>query len=104
MSRKLGKSLAEFRRASEDFKSTWEREVAIESPLNDPPASARSSTDDRTLFSGEANESIVPTIHPVSPEEHIPRETHTGAEPPATPHERKVDVSPAAPLQKRDWL
>ena len=26
----IGKSLAEFRKASEDFKRTWEREVAIE--------------------------------------------------------------------------
>ena len=27
LSRQLGKSLSEFRRASEDFKRTWEREV-----------------------------------------------------------------------------
>src|SRR5436853_5696955 len=31
LSRQLGKGLAEFRRASEDFKRTWEREVNIES-------------------------------------------------------------------------
>ena len=30
LSRQLGKSLAEFRRASEDFKRTWEREVNLE--------------------------------------------------------------------------
>ena len=30
LSRTLGKNLAEFRRASEDFKRTWEREVALE--------------------------------------------------------------------------
>src|SRR5712692_759830 len=30
LSRQLGKSLAEFRRASEDFKRTWEREVSLE--------------------------------------------------------------------------
>ena len=30
ISRQIGKSLAEFRRASEDFKRTWEREVALE--------------------------------------------------------------------------
>src|SRR6266487_3029249 len=30
LSRQLGKSLSEFRRASEDFKRTWEREVNIE--------------------------------------------------------------------------
>jgi len=30
LSRQLGKGLAEFRRASEDFKRTWEREVNLE--------------------------------------------------------------------------
>ncbi len=30
LSRTLGKNLAEFRKASEDFKRTWEREVAFE--------------------------------------------------------------------------
>src|ERR1044072_1373185 len=31
LSRQLGKSLSEFRRASEDFKRTWEREVNLDS-------------------------------------------------------------------------
>src|SRR2546421_11850098 len=30
LSRQLGKSLSEFRRASDDFKRTWEREVNLE--------------------------------------------------------------------------
>ena len=30
LSRQIGKSLAEFKKASEDFKRTWEREVALE--------------------------------------------------------------------------
>jgi TatA/E family protein of Tat protein translocase len=30
ISRSLGKNLAEFRRASEDFKRTWEKEVSLE--------------------------------------------------------------------------
>lgn len=30
LSRSLGKNLAEFRRASEDFKRTWEKEVSLE--------------------------------------------------------------------------
>jgi Tat protein translocase TatB subunit len=30
LSRTLGKNIAEFRKASEDFKRTWEREVAFE--------------------------------------------------------------------------
>ena len=30
LARSMGKGLAEFRKASDDFKRTWEREVAIE--------------------------------------------------------------------------
>lgn len=36
LSRSLGKNLAEFRRASEDFKRTWEREVALEDIQSEP--------------------------------------------------------------------
>ena len=36
LSRTLGKNLAEFRRASEDFKRTWEREVALEDLQSEP--------------------------------------------------------------------
>jgi TatA/E family protein of Tat protein translocase len=35
MSRKLGKAVNDFRRAGDDFKRTWEREVAIESVERD---------------------------------------------------------------------
>jgi TatA/E family protein of Tat protein translocase len=37
ISRSLGKNLAEFRRASEDFKRTWDREVSLED-VNGPGA------------------------------------------------------------------
>ena len=36
ISRQIGKSLAEFRKASEDFKRTWEREVALETAPAEP--------------------------------------------------------------------
>lgn len=105
LSRKLGKSLAEFRRASEDFKSTWEREVAIENPLVDPPASLSSANDDRSLFAnGAASEPIMPTIHPVPPEDHIPREIRTAEEPTSNLPDDNGDVKPVEPTQKRDWL
>ena len=37
ISRSLGKNLAEFRRASEDFKRTWDREANLE---DDPSATS----------------------------------------------------------------
>ncbi len=105
LSRKLGKSIAEFRRASEDFKSTWEREVAIENPLADSPAHVNFSNDNRSLFSSDAiNDSIVPTIHPVPPEDHIPRELRNASEPTTTPADENVEPTLTEPTQKRDWL
>ena len=38
ISRQIGKSLAEFRKASEDFKRTWEREVALETTPSEEEA------------------------------------------------------------------
>jgi Tat protein translocase TatB subunit len=37
LAKTVGKSLAEFRKASEDFKRTWEREVALEASRSDSP-------------------------------------------------------------------
>src|SRR5205085_12194028 len=34
LSRSLGKSLAEFKKASQDFKQTWEKEVALEETVH----------------------------------------------------------------------
>ncbi|MDQ2854991.1 MAG: twin-arginine translocase TatA/TatE family subunit, partial [Acidobacteriota bacterium] len=36
ISRQIGKSMAEFKRASEDFKRTWEREVSLETSHTEP--------------------------------------------------------------------
>jgi len=43
LSRSLGKNLAEFRKASEDFKRTWEKEVSLEE------SDARAVADDTAL-------------------------------------------------------
>ena len=58
LSRQLGKGLAEFKRASDDFKRTWEREVALETPRADPePAQTILSQDslaETTVGRGQA--------------------------------------------------
>lgn len=46
MTRKFGKSLNEFKRASDDFKRTWEREVALENV-------EREAAIDRAMVGGE---------------------------------------------------
>lgn len=94
LSRTLGKNLASFRRASEDFKRTWDREVTLEefgetgttSQVNETPASQSLQP---------------PTIQAIAPERVIAREpaNNSVSEP--------VEPQPAPepqPLAKREWL
>jgi TatA/E family protein of Tat protein translocase len=106
LSRTLGKNLAEFRKASEDFKRTWEREVSLEE--------SNSSSSDATpaMLSGESSildEAKVsrpfqaPTIEPVAADQVIPRqpiEMDTLQSADAT----NFADDRAEPLRKRDWL
>lgn len=50
LSRTLGKNLAEFRRASEDFKRTWEREVALEDLQSEPVRVHSSTTPENSIL------------------------------------------------------
>ena len=81
LARTMGKGLAEFRKASDDFKRTWEREVALEtSRLDDTsileaepqPAYATSSTTaDQPLVETPDQEHVVARQNPV--DERKPR-------------------------------
>lgn len=55
MSRQLGKSLGEFKRASEDFKRTWEKEVEMEK-LEEEGRMARAMLQDDNSILGDASE------------------------------------------------
>jgi sec-independent protein translocase protein TatB len=96
LSRQLGKALAEFRRASEDFKHTWEREVNIESFDKGLETDATSSIIDKATEKIRAAreaaaldsagvsataETIAPSITPVDPALVQPRESNIPAEP-----------------------
>jgi Tat protein translocase TatB subunit len=82
LSRQIGKGLAEFRRASEDFKHTWEREVNIDNfdkGLDSDPASSfldkatekiRAAREAAALDSAGVSataETIAPSITPADP-------------------------------------
>lgn len=64
LSRSLGKNLAEFRKASEDFKRTWEREVAFEEANMD--ARKSQSNDDNSILNSDtqssANEKMIEAV------------------------------------------
>jgi TatA/E family protein of Tat protein translocase len=103
ISRSLGKSLAEFRRASEDFKRTWEKEVAMENPLadltNDGIASQENALHENNLLNEPSTEHAVPRQSSTNGTEdeltRVPRETA---------EEKSTQDATLEPLQKRDWL
>src|SRR2546428_8545483 len=89
LSRQLGKSLLEFRRASEDFKRTWEREVNLEnlekgiepqednSILDNATERIRIAREAAALDSGSPEQgaaAISPSITPADPSLGQPRE------------------------------
>jgi TatA/E family protein of Tat protein translocase len=63
LSRSLGKSLNEFKRAGDDFKRTWEREVALESVH-------REAAIDRAMTSEPAQAAAGENAMPASPPAH----------------------------------
>jgi len=109
LSRQLGKGLAEFRRASEDFKRTWEREVNLENLDNGNEPQADNSFLDRATeriraareaaaLETEARptppSAVVPSVTPIDPALAQPR----GAQPVAD--SGHVEAASG----KQDWL
>ena len=108
LSRQIGKGLAEFRRASDDFKRTWEREVNLDNVdqgiESDPATSFLDKATEKIRAAREAAaldsagvsataETIAPSITPVDPALVQPRDP--------------MFSEPAAPEQphaKHEWL
>jgi Sec-independent protein translocase protein TatA len=95
LSRSIGKSLAEFRKASEDFKRTWEREVELESArIQEGVNNALSMNDETTTISAVPAEQVIARDSFSS--EGYGNEPSESSEP--------ADVQGAESLSKRDWL
>ena len=98
MGRQLGKSLAEFRRASDDFKRTWEREVNLDNFEKgfEPESSFLNHASERIRAAREAAarelnsvletepKAATPAITPVEAEFVEPRNPKSSAEAPPT--------------------
>ena len=71
ISRSLGKNLAEFRRASEDFKRTWDREVTLE---DGPAANGSALPGQSSILDPETAGSLqAPKIATLPPDQAIAR-------------------------------
>ncbi|MDQ3668213.1 MAG: twin-arginine translocase TatA/TatE family subunit [Acidobacteriota bacterium] len=110
LSRTLGKNIAEFRKASEDFKRTWEREVAFEESHRDNGMATSQQPEDNSISNSESQQRKFPDplIRPVPDADTIGR--------PAMPnnadssalsseaHETRDDPIKSEPPRKQDWL
>ncbi len=96
LSRTLGKNLAEFRRASEDFKRTWEREVALEELQSEPVRVHSSTTQENSILN--------PLVVEPPADQIVARES--GLSNTSLPSDMTTNeniTTPAAP-RKQDWL
>jgi Tat protein translocase TatB subunit len=99
LGRQLGKSLAEFRRASDDFKRTWEREVNLDNFekgvetesnfLSSVPEKIRAAREAaarelNSVLETEPKVAPSPPIAPVEAEFAEPRTATASSEPPAS--------------------
>ena len=113
ISRTAGKHLADFRRASEDFKRTWDREASLEefgagsSTTSPTPYTENSILDDKNF----SRPLPPPAIEAVAPDRVVPRQPD---ESPALQSSDESDLSSGTalnaapeesePSRKRDWL
>ena len=118
LARSMGKGLAEFRKASDDFKRTWEREVALEGPdeqVIDQPTQLATTENTDEADSSDIDTST-PQLEPANPEWVVPRDdspyvataTAETAETPSESSSEPVPVPAEAtqpePLRKHDYL
>lgn len=100
LARSVGKGLAEFRKASDDFKRTWEREVAMESERLE-------SQDQQITAPDPFVEPQIPDepVEVATPEEAVAREATPAAEsiPPTSENIGENNLPPEK-LAKHDWL
>ena len=111
LARSMGKGLAEFRKASDDFKRTWEREVALEAAKLDmdtentilPPADTESFIDDKITPE--------PLVQSADPELVVargsePEPLSQTAEPliATEPLTAAAEATAPEPLRKQEWI
>ena len=107
LARSMGKGLAECRKASDDFKRTWEREVALETARVED-----SLLDSEKQTAYEPVSSTEPIAETPDPELVVARENEPQsfsealAETPSEPVEIPAEATQAEaqPVRKQDWL
>lgn len=115
LSRSLGKNIADFKRASEDFKRTWDKEVSLEESAASVAVGHRAGLPEQNslLDNSSIGQSLQPpTIEAVSPDRVIARHSiesdrlPTAAENGFASEQAEFDGATVEgkPSRKRDWL
>ena len=115
LARSMGKGLAEFRKASDDFKRTWEREVALESARAEDNSMLETSSQPTYQPAHPINEPVVETPDSelvVARENRVAEPSETPAtrvqpQPETAPAEAapvEVAHTEAVPLRKQEWV
>lgn len=115
ISRSLGKNLAEFRRASEDFKATWNREVSLEefNPIDSAVDRALPAKENSILENETRGQPLQPQIvEPVASDLVIPHQprksdaldSSAGTDLSSAGTDPEIATDQAEPSRKRDWL
>jgi Tat protein translocase TatB subunit len=114
LSRQLGKSLADFRRASEDFKQTWEKEVGRESAIHEALIGEAMLPEDRSIMDSpnERSQAVIEAGEQTEPSSSVDSyaslNPSTGAETIARGNSNTEAATTKAPepsaTRKRDWL
>ena len=105
LARTMGKGLTEFRKASDDFKRTWEREVALEG----------AKAEDNSLLEAEPQSTYEPSeafdepvIETPNSDLVVPREAQTQTTSEPLPEAIEVPVETTQPepqpVRKQEWL
>jgi Tat protein translocase TatB subunit len=100
MARTAGKMMAEFRKATSDFKETWEREVDFEEFKDDGQLKPVSKLENTIAKSGETklNQIAAPEI------KEIRQEDFENNFQPKEPEETLSEPASKVPTGKQDWL
>ena len=110
LARSMGKGLAEFRKASDDFKRTWEREVALET----------AKAEDNSMLEAERQSTYEPqqsfdqpVVETPNSELVVARENtndttwttpHDPVEVPAEAARAEAAPAESLPMRKQEWL
>jgi TatA/E family protein of Tat protein translocase len=114
ISRSLGKHVADFRRASEDFKRTWDKEATLEESSAAIAGGAVLPGENSILDNEKAGQPVLsPTIQVIAPDRVIARHSMGPDAPGASENAGPASADGAdldgatdetQPSSKRDWL